>query len=467
MIRVRVGVDGTGGVRRRGCGTFRGRHGCECIAGAVSVTSARDEFSPGGRLLLALVTAVPTTRLAVTAVSEKLDSPTELLAALESPTGTLCFLRGGEGFVGWGVHERFSATGADAAEQIQRWFAEVCAGIRVDDRVGLPGSGPIAFVSLGFDDDDVSVATVPKVVMGRSGGTAFVTRIGEPAATGSAPGRRAQVRSPGRVSYADADLSVAGFTTAVAAAAARIRTGELQKVVLAHDLEATTARAVDERFLLSHLSAAYPDCWTFAVDGLVGASPELLIRRTGAAIASRVLAGTAWKEHSGDAVSAGLLGSAKDVVEHAYAVKSVADVLARATVDLDVPSAPVPLELANLTHLSTDITGRLDDRAPTALELAARLHPTAAVGGSPTDVARQVIRELEPMRRGRYAAPVGWMDSRGDGEFAIALRCAQVQGRSVRLIAGCGILADSDPEIEAREAQIKMIPIRDALEARS
>jgi menaquinone-specific isochorismate synthase len=131
-----------------------------------------------------------------------------------------------------------------------------------------------------------------------------------------------------------------------------------------------------------------------------------------------------------------------------------------------VPAGPVPLELANLTHLSTDITGRLDARAPSALALAARLHPTAAVGGSPTDVARQVIRELEPMSRARYAAPVGWMDSRGDGEFAIALRCAQVNGRSVRLMAGCGIVADSDPEIEAREAQIKMIPIRDALEAR-
>jgi menaquinone-specific isochorismate synthase len=178
-----------------------------------------------------------------------------------------------------------------------------------------------------------------------------------------------------------------------------------------------------------------------------------------------VLAGTAWREHAGDAVSADLLGSAKDIAEHHYAVQSVAEVLARATLDLEVPTEPVPLELANLTHLSTDITGRLDDRAPTALELAARLHPTAAVGGSPTAAARRLIRELEPMRRGRYAAPVGWMDGRGDGEFAIALRCAQVDGRDVRLMAGCGIVADSDPQIEAREAQIKMIPIRDALES--
>jgi menaquinone-specific isochorismate synthase len=298
------------------------------------------------------------------------------------------------------------------------------------------------------------------------GGATFVTRVNTATALNGRSHRLAPVSGPGRVSYADAALSVAGFTTAVTAATGRIRAGELEKVVLAHDLEATTARDVDERFLLGHLARAYPDCWTFAVEGLVGASPELLIRRSGTQIASRVLAGTAWREHLDDAVSADLLGSAKDIAEHAYAVQSVAQVLARACDDLVVPTEPVPLELANLTHLSTDITGRLDDRGPTALELAARLHPTAAVGGSPTDVARQVIRQLEPMTRGRYAAPVGWLDGRGDGEFAIALRCAQVAGRRVRLMAGCGIVADSDPEIEAREAQIKMIPIRDALEAR-
>ncbi len=413
---------------------------------------------------MALVTAVPTTRLAVTAVSERVDLTGALLNELGRPTGTLCFVQAGTGFVGWGEYDRLTTTGPDAAEQIQRWFAGVCDGLRIDDPLGTRGSGPLAFVSLGFDDDDVSVAVVPSTVIGSDGVTCLRTTIRSnhvPIAERALP-----IRPPGRVSYADADLSVAGFTCAVNAATARIRAGELQKVVLAHDLEATTSRPVDERFLLHHLAAAYPDCWTFAVEGLVGASPELLIRRSGDLIASRVLAGTAWKEHTGDAVSAGLLGSAKDIAEHAYAVHSVAEVLARACDELDIPSAPVPLELANLTHLSTDIVGRLDHRAPTALDLAARLHPTAAVGGSPTTIARQVIRELEPMHRGRYAAPVGWMDSRGDGDFAIALRCAQVNGRSVRLMAGCGIVADSQPDIEAREAQIKMIPIRDALESR-
>ncbi len=398
----------------------------------------------------------------MTAVSETVESGAALLDALRRPTGSLCFVQGDTGFVGWGVHDSITATGPDAHAQIQRWFAGVCDALQIQDAVGARGSGPLAFVSLGFDDDDVSVAVVPSIVIGSDGVTTFRTIIGDPDVAGPA----VPVRSPGRVSYADAALSVAGFTSAVSAATARIRAGELQKVVLAHDLEATTSRSVDERFLLRRLSTAYPDCWTFAVQGLVGASPELLIRRSGDRIASRVLAGTAWREHTGDAVSADLLGSAKDIAEHAYAVRSVADVLARACAELEVPQAPVPLELANLTHLSTDIVGRLDRRAPTALDLAARLHPTAAVGGSPTEIARRLIRELEPMKRGRYAAPVGWMDSRGDGEFAIALRCAQVDGRSVRLMAGCGIVADSLPDVEAREAQIKMVPIRDALESR-
>ena len=425
--------------------------------------------------MLALVTASPTTRLVASAVTARLDQPASLIALLPRPTGSVCFVRGNQagdpggeqGFVGWGVHARFTTTGPDAAARIQEWFDDVRAGLTVSDPIGEPGTGPLAFVSLGFDDTDAGVAVVPQVVVGRTADTTFITRIGPAGGAATAVGRPVPmpIRSPGRVSYADAEVSVAGFTSAVAAATERIRRGELDKVVLAHDLVATAARSVDERLLLARLAADYPGCWTFDVQGLVGASPELLIRRQGRRIASRVLAGTAWPEHTDDAVAAGLLHSSKDVAEHAYAVRSVSEVLDPACDQLNVPEQPSPLELANLTHLSTDITGRLGEFAPTALDLAARLHPTAAVGGSPTDVARQVIRELEPMSRGRYAAPVGWIDGRGDGEFAIALRCAQVNGRTVRLLAGCGIVADSDPETEAREAQIKMIPIRDAMES--
>lgn len=418
--------------------------------------------------MLALVTAAPTTRLAASAVTRSVSAPPNLIEALPTAAGAMCFVHRGVGFVGWGEHARFSASGADAAARIEEWFAQVTAGLTVDNPVGGPGTGPLAFVSLGFDDNDVAVAVIPQSVLALRGADrrGFLTTIGEGTRGARDPRiARTPFRAPGRVSYADAELSVAGFIGAVTAAKARIGAGELAKVVLAHDLVATADAPVDERFLLRHLAQRYRDCWTFALEGLVGASPELLIRRQGRAITSRVLAGTAWPEHRHERVAADLLASEKDLAEHDFAVRSVADVLRPLCRDLQVPDRPAPLELANLTHLSTVVTGRLGHGAPSALQLAARMHPTAAVGGSPTPAAMAAIRQLEPTSRGRYAAPVGWIDGSGDGEFALALRCAQVNGRTVRLLAGCGIVADSDPQSEAREAQIKMIPIRDALEA--
>lgn len=405
--------------------------------------------------------AVATTAVSrpIGAVGSAVDTLSALVAAAPASTGNVAFVTGGGGLVGWGEYARLVVSGPDAARRIGDWFAGVVADLAVADEVRIPGSGPIAFVSLGFDDRDESVAVVPAVVLGRRDGVSFRTVLGTPTLT-----EPTMIRSPGCVSYADASMSVAGFTSAVAGAVERIRRGELAKVVLAHDLEATTGREVDERFVLSRLAEMYPTCWTFAVAGLVGASPEMLIRRIGTRVSSRVLAGTAWAEHAGDRVAAGLMDSHKDLVEHAFAVSSVVDALAAVADHLVVPEHPHPLRLSNLTHLATDLTGTLPPGGPTALELAARLHPTAAVGGSPSAVAQALIRELEPLPRGRYAAPVGWMDAAGDGEFAIALRCAQITGRSVRLLAGCGVVADSDPETEAREAQVKMVPVRDALE---
>jgi menaquinone-specific isochorismate synthase len=395
----------------------------------------------------------------------------DLIGAIPRPTGAVCFVQRGTGLVGWDEYAGLTVTGPASAAEIADWYAAHLAQLAVDDEVGVPGSGPVCFVSLGFSDDDPSVAVIPRTVLGRVGDTCFVTTIGEQ----SRPQAPEPVRPPGQVRYGDAALSAAGFTGAVEQAVRRIRAGEAGKVVLAHGLQAVTSQPVDERYLLARLTRRYPTCTTFSVAGLVGASPEMLIRRHGRQITSRVLAGTAWPErpdpqHAADAaqqVAEHLLASGKDLAEHRYAVQSVADTLRGLADRLEVPSAPGALQLANLTHLATDISGRLADgrgEAPTALQLAAQLHPTAAVGGAPTDVALRMIAELEPDPRGRYAAPVGWVDARGDGEFAIALRCAEISGRSVRLMAGCGIVAESDPATEAREAQIKMLPVRDALE---
>lgn len=385
-----------------------------------------------------------------------------VFASIPTPTSTLAFVIGGEGLIGWGEYARFTARGPDAAAQIGEWFAGLTAGLQLRDEAGA--GGPVAFVSLGFDSTgpapDESTAIVPRVLIRQTPDGTFSTVIGPAEHQQAVP-----LRAPGTVRYSDSTLSVAGYLSAVAAATARIKAGELAKVVLCHDLTAVTEHDVDERYLLRSLAASYPSCWTYAIDGLIGATPEMLLQRHGSHLKSRVLAGTGWAEHADDQVTANLIASSKNQEEHRYAVDSVAEALGPVCSTLHVPEQPSPLVLANLTHLATDVYGELADPAPSALELAALLHPTAAVGGTPTDVAMQAIRELEPVSRGRYAGPVGWIDASGDGEFALALRCAQIRGRTVRMTAGGGIVADSDPENEAREAQVKMLPIRDALES--
>ncbi len=392
------------------------------------------------------------------AVTTSADLPAELITTLPGSSDNLAFLSGDDGLVGFGEHAALRVSGPDAAARIQDWFTRQVAGLQVSDQIGRPGTGPVVFVSLGFDSDDESVAVIPSVLLGRRGGVTWRTVIGRPAPTSPV-----EVRSPGAITWTDPAPAVNGFRAAVGAATERIRRGELDKVVLAHDLQATAERDIDDRHLLGRLSPAYPTCWTFAVAGLVGASPEMLVHRFGRALSSRVLAGTAWAEGLGNHVAERLMTSEKNLAEHAFAVASVAASL-QPVAQLDVPAGPRPLVLTNLTHLATEVSGDLRaESSDTALELAARLHPTAAVGGTPTPAALELIRELEPTRRGRYAGPVGWLDARGDGEFALALRCAQITGRSLRLMAGCGIVADSDPQVEAREAQVKMIPIQEAL----
>jgi menaquinone-specific isochorismate synthase len=253
----------------------------------------------------------------------------------------------------------------------------------------------------------------------------------------------------------------------VADAVARIRAGQLDKVVLARDVRARADAEVDTRALLERLSQRYHDCWAFSCDGLVGATPELLIRREDRDVWSRVLAGTLPRgrdEADDDRLARQLLASAKDIEEHEYAARSASAVLEGHCEKLDVEPSPHIVKLANVQHLGTDLNGRLTDNNPaSALDLAGALHPTAAVCGTPTDVARELIWEIEGLDRARYAGPVGWLDADGDGEWCIALRCAEVAGAALRLFAGCGIVADSQPDAELAEAETKLMVIRDAL----
>jgi menaquinone-specific isochorismate synthase len=273
--------------------------------------------------------------------------------------------------------------------------------------------------------------------------------------------------APRNVVFADGAMSGTAWETVVADAVSRIAAGELEKVVLARDLIATADEAIDVRWPLARLAADYEMCWTFHVDGLFGATPEMLVRRERGLVTSRVLAGTIRRtgDDEADVALAGQLArSSKDLEEHEYAVRSVAESLAPYCSSTNVPEVPFVLHLPNVMHLATDVAGVVHDSdGANVLDLAAALHPSAAVGGTPTKVAVELIDEIEGMDRGRYAGPVGWMDAAGDGEFGIALRSAEISGNQVRLFAGCGIVADSDPEAELAEAQAKFLPVRDSL----
>jgi menaquinone-specific isochorismate synthase len=320
----------------------------------------------------------------------------------------------------------------------------------------------------------VSVFVVPEVVVGRRDGVAWVTTVDvdDPRRALVAATDEDDAPAP-RLRYADGALDGVRWCSAVAAAVRRIRAGELAKVVLARDLLVTSDVPLEPRRLLRRLAARFPDCWTFAVDGLLGATPELLLRRTGRRLSARVLAGTAPRGAGADdeRLAAALLGSAKDRAEHALAVDSLVDALAPYCSSLSVPEEPQLLTLANVRHLASDVSGvqrRAGRRANAGLlELVGAVHPTAAVGGTPRREAVAAIAELERMDRGRYAGPVGWLDARGDGEFGLALRCAQLAAedpRTARLFAGCGIVADSDPAAELAETQAKLAAVQAALE---
>jgi menaquinone-specific isochorismate synthase len=186
-------------------------------------------------------------------------------------------------------------------------------------------------------------------------------------------------------------------------------------------------------------------------------------------VTSRVLAGTISKTGDDEkdlALAASLARSSKDLEEHEYAVRSVADALEPFCTSTNVPESPFVLHLANVMHLATDVTGALiESKADVdAFSLLSRLHPSAAVCGTPTHMAMQIISTFEGMNRGRYAGPVGWIDAQGDGELGLALRCGEVSGSSIRIFAGCGIVSGSNPEKELNESNAKFAPMRSALQ---
>ena len=403
--------------------------------------------------------------------------PGDLLARVPS-VGTLAWVRQGAGLVGWGEVARITLpAGEDRFTAGEKRLRTLFEGVVTDDQVQRPGTGPVAFGSFTFDPaSDGSVLIVPRTVLGRdASGHAWLTTLAsdhepsdhEPSdhepADPAGPGPAA---APSGLSWHDGSLTATQWAHAVAEGVSRISAGVLRKVVLARDVFATAADPIDARVLLRRLAARYPDCFTFACANLVGATPELLVRRQGSEVTALILGGTAPRsaEPAEDAaLGAALRASAKNTEEHAYAVASVRDALAPLCAELDIPSHPSLLKFANVHHLGTSVRGTLAlDRS--VLSLAGAMHPPAAVCGTPAEAALELIRELEHMERGRYAGPVGWLDGHGNGEFGIALRCAGLEGHRARLFAGCGIVAGSDPAAEVAETEVKFLPMRQSLE---
>ncbi len=418
------------------------------------------------------------------------------LLAYADPADPRAWLRRGDGIVAVGSETaavvRISSGADPRTAALSRAWDGIRSSARIDDAVRLPGTGLVAFAALVFDEASAadSVLIVPRTVIGRHGGRTWITRIVDAGSSGASVGDPAGgVPADGVVAdgvpaptalgphwagtLGPGAQTAQGYQASVREALAAIADARYGKVVLARDLVGTVPAGSDLRRLVRALSTEYPDTWAFAVDGLIGASPETLVTAQDGVVTARVLAGTAAR--GADAVTdaraaASLADSPKDNDEHAFAVRSVVASLAPHTTALDAEGGPFILELPNLFHLATDVRARLSDGA-SALDLAAALHPTAAVAGTPTAAAIAAIRELEPFDRGRYAGPVGWIDGHGNGEWAIALRCAQFDvtgtgsGQPIPLTAyaGAGIVAGSDPEAELLETRVKFRPIVDAL----
>ncbi|MBG0738085.1 isochorismate synthase [Paeniglutamicibacter antarcticus] len=430
--------------------------------------------------------------------------------------GALCWIRRGEGLVAFGELTRFSGTGPERFADAEQWWKALLSSSHAQDSVRLPGTGPVAFGSFAFSKTSSfeSRLIIPALVVGFRAGLVWLTQMtldGGPLTAAGAhaalgllidSAARPQPGSPGPLSpeplspeplspeplspeeanteppeavVSSGALSEQDWLAAVAAGVSAIESGALEKVVLARDIVATFAEPVSRPAILQALTERYSECWTYGVEGLVGATPEILIKVEGRTAQARVLAGTLDREDAPEDAAGFarevLAGSIKQRQEHDFAVRSLTRQLAPFAVDLFFPPEPFILELPNVWHLASDVNAELadvDGHLPTSLALVEALHPTAAVCGTPRSEAGALIRELEGLDRGPYAGPVGWLDGSGNGEWGIALRGAVLENpTTARLYAGCGIVAASDPEAELAETWAKFRPMLQALGLRA
>jgi len=381
--------------------------------------------------------------------TRRLDHDVDLLA-VAGVDGVL-LARDGVGLAGRGTALEIEVDDVRSAQ------AQLAA-VAVEDEVGGPGTGVVAFGAWPFLPSAPRRLRVPEVIVGRDDhGSRWVTTVGEVDPTPVLLDSTEPGPLPDRVTV-ESTQTADDWCAAVVAGRAAIRAGELRKVVLARELVVSADRPIDPRGVLRRLATAFPGCTLAAVDGFVCASPETLVARHGDVVRSHPLAGTAPRggDPTTDArLAAGLLASAKDRAEHQVTIDFVHETLLPWCSFLDEEAEPSVVGVANVQHLGTMVEGRLSDPPPSVLELVEALHPTPAVGGDPRDAALDLIARLEPGDRGRYAGPVGWVDGAGNGRWAVGIRSAELAGTEARLWAGVGIVADSDPAAELEETRAK------------
>jgi menaquinone-specific isochorismate synthase len=361
------------------------------------------------------------------------------------------FVRDGVGLAGRGVAARVPVDDV----------AAVLAAIDRDDSVGGAGTGPIAFGALPFVPHAPAELVIPSVVIGKGpGGERWITTVGpqgrpvdvDLAAPPPPPASAGAFRiSPG--------VPIETYRRAVVTARDAVWAGALTKAVIARDVIVEADRPLDVHAILLRLRASFGSSYRYAHEGFVGASPELLVERRGDMVRSHPLAGTAPRtgDPASDArIAAELIASTKNQVEHRVVIDVVYDTLLPYCSYLDWEAEPSIVTVANVQHLGTAMEGRLSQPAPSVLELARALSPTPALGGHPRAEALALIASVEGFERGRYGGTVGWLDAEGNGTWAVAIRCAEIDGARARLFAGGGIVAESDPDLELAETQAKL-----------
>ncbi len=391
--------------------------------------------------------------------TRRLDHDVDLLAV--AGADGLLLARDGVGLAGRGtaLELEVGPGGVTAAQA-------TLAALEVDDDVGLPGTGPVAFGAWPFDPTKPRCLVVPDVIVGRDDrGSRWVTTVGDVDPTEALLGAGGDARTPHEVTVRSSQ-PVDEWCASVVAGRQAVRDGALRKVVLARELVVQADLTIPRDQVLQRLAAAFPGCILAAVGGFVCASPEVLVARHGDVVRSHPLAGTAPRggDPAADArLAAGLLASAKDRDEHQVTIDYVHEVLLPWCSFLDEEAEPSLVGVANVQHLGTMVEGRLSDPPPSVLELVDALHPTPAVAGDPKDDALALIAALEAGDRGRYAGPVGWVDAGGNGTWAVGIRSAELAGPEARLWAGVGIVADSDPQAELEETRAKLQAMLGAL----